>query len=110
MEEIRAFVGHSFNQDDAEVVGCFLKYFTQLSNSHPKFSWEHAEGAEPKIVAEKVMSLIANKNVSLVFVQKKNASFSRRHLRSNFFYPAGFMSGKMSATGKRQTGLFRRSA
>ena len=56
MEEIRAFVGHSFAQDDVEVVSCFLKYFDQLSNLHPKFSWEHAEGAEPKVVAEKGVS------------------------------------------------------
>src|SRR5262245_12372178 len=71
MEEIRAFVGHSFDQADAAVVDCFLKFFDQLANSHPRFSWEHAEDAEPRVVAEKVMSLIANKNVFIGICTKK---------------------------------------
>jgi hypothetical protein len=31
MKEIRAFVGHSFSEDDAEVVNSFLRYF----GAHP---------------------------------------------------------------------------
>jgi hypothetical protein len=63
MNEIRAFVGHSFTDADSEPVGIFLKYFEQISKSHPHFSWEHAEPAEPKQLAEKVISLLADKNV-----------------------------------------------
>ena len=71
MEEIRAFVGHSFAQEDGEVVACFLEYFTRLSKLHPTFSWDHAEDAEPKGIAEKVMSLIENKNVFIGICTKK---------------------------------------
>ena len=56
MKLIRAFVGHSFTEDDSEVVTKFLKYFEGLSQLHPQFSWTHAENAEPKILTEKVMN------------------------------------------------------
>jgi hypothetical protein len=54
MTPLRAFVGHSFTDDDAEGIGKFLKYLDQLAELHPTFSWEHAEPAEPKVLAEKV--------------------------------------------------------
>ena len=76
MTEIRAFVGHSFADDDAEVVNKFLKYFDQLSKLDLKFSWEHAEAAEPKVLAEKVMSLISNKNVFIGICTKKEHTIS----------------------------------
>src|ERR1700674_1513761 len=63
MDQIRAFVGHSFFKEDADVVRKFLDYFAGLSRLHPTFSWEHAEAAEPKLLTEKVMSIIADKNV-----------------------------------------------
>jgi hypothetical protein len=94
MEEIRAFVGHSFASDDAEVVGCFLKYFSQLSNSHPNFSWEHAEAAEPKVVAEKVMSLIADKNVFIGICTKKECVVQPDLLRTRFLNPRQFLIQK----------------
>lgn len=48
MNQIKAFVGHSFTTDAAAVVGAFLKYFDQVEGLHPSFSWEHAEAAEPR--------------------------------------------------------------
>jgi hypothetical protein len=83
-------VKYSFASDDAEVVGCFLKYFSQLSNSHPNFSWDHAEAAEPKVVAEKVMSLIANKNVFIGICTKKEYVIQPDLLRMRFFNPRQF--------------------
>lgn len=71
MNLIRAFVGHSFTDDDAEVVGRFLKFFEQLSELHPNFTWEHAEPAEPRILAEKVMHLLADKNLFVAICTKK---------------------------------------
>jgi hypothetical protein len=71
MDGIRAFVGYSFVEEDAELIAKFLKYFAQLSKLYPTFSWEHAEAAEPKVLAEKVMSLIANKNVFIGICTKR---------------------------------------
>lgn len=89
MNEIRAFVGHSFTEDDAEVVGKFLKYFEQLSRSHPRFSWEHAEAAEPKVLAEKVMALLSDKNALIAICTKRervieDGSLNKMPLRSGF--------------------------
>ena len=55
MNEIRAFVGHSFLEDDAELVAKFLKYFERIEKLLSYFSWEHAEAAEPRLLTEKVM-------------------------------------------------------
>lgn len=71
MNLIRAFVGHSFTDDDAEVVARFLKFFEQLSELHPNFTWEHAEPAEPKILAERVMHLLSDKNLFVAICTKK---------------------------------------
>jgi tetratricopeptide (TPR) repeat protein len=89
LNEIRAFVGHSFTEADSDVVAKFLKYFDQISNSNPNFSWDHAEAAEPKLLAEKVISLIDGKNLFLGICtrkeyvidpsQIKNALLSKNH-------------------------------
>src|SRR5712675_1830192 len=71
MNEIKAFIGHSFTEDDAEVVAGFLRYFKQLADGHPKFSWEHAETAEPKLLTEKIKRLMADKNVFIGICTKK---------------------------------------
>src|SRR5713226_6096676 len=71
MDEIRAFVGHSFDEEDADLVDKFLKYFDRLSRLHSTFSWQHAQAAEPRILAEKVMSLIANKDVFIGICTKR---------------------------------------
>jgi len=78
--EIRAFVGHSFVDGDAQVVRKFLDYFTQLSKSHPGFSWEHAREAEPRGLAEKVLKLIADKNVFIGICTKKERVVSNKNL------------------------------
>ncbi len=88
MTEIRAFVGHSFTDDDAEVVGKFLKYFDQLSKIELKFSWEHAEAAEPKVLADKVMSLLADKNVFIGICTKKERVIPDNSLTKAFFRPS----------------------
>jgi hypothetical protein len=63
MPEIRAFVGHSFSPDDADVVTAFLSYFNELQLLLPAFTWAHAQAAEPRELAEKILTLIADRNV-----------------------------------------------
>ena len=58
MGQIKAFVGHSFVEEDRPVVSVFLDYFNQLTGLLPHFSWVHAEAAEPKELAEKVLALM----------------------------------------------------
>jgi tetratricopeptide (TPR) repeat protein len=63
MSEIRAFVGHSFASEDSIVIRAFSEFFDQLSRSAINFTWEHAKSAEPRVLADKVKSLMAGKNV-----------------------------------------------
>jgi hypothetical protein len=91
MNEIRAFVGHSFTDDDAAVVSKFLKFFDTLKASPLNFSWQSAEAAEPKILAAKVLSLLADKNLFIAICTRKERViqddcltrmvFSRRFLK-----------------------------
>ena len=76
MSNIKAFVAHSFLDCDAEVIGKFLKYFEGLSKALPEFFWEHAEAAEPKDLAEKVLRIIADKNVFIGICTKKELALT----------------------------------
>src|SRR5262245_60623889 len=70
MEEIRAFVGHSFTAADKDVVREFLEYFQTLTNGYP-FTWDHAEQAEPETLAKKVLAKIRDKNVFIGICTRK---------------------------------------
>src|SRR6266478_7278485 len=71
MNEIRAFVGHSFTDDDAAVVSKFLKFFDTLKASPLNFSWQSAEAAEPRILAGKVLALLTDKNLFIAICTRK---------------------------------------
>lgn len=83
MTPLKAFVGHSFTEDDAAVVNTFLRYFDQLSEVLPSFSWHHAEHAEPKIVSEKVLRLLEGKNLFIAICTKKERAVSPDALAQN---------------------------
>ena len=71
MSPIKAFVGHSFTAEDSEIVEKFLKFFTRLEKMNAGFSWVHAEAAEPKQLADKVMTLIQDRNLFIGICTKK---------------------------------------
>lgn len=71
MQEIKAFVGHSFTADDEILVGSFLAYFDQIQRLLPTFSWQHAVASEPRDLSKKVLSLIEDKNVFIGICTKK---------------------------------------
>src|SRR6267142_2402184 len=71
MNEIRAFVGHSFAEEDIEVVQKFLKYFSEVSALYPVFTWHHAEDAEPQFLSSKVLSLISECNAFIGICTRK---------------------------------------
>jgi hypothetical protein len=78
MNEIRAFVGHSFSEEDIEVVRKFLKYFSEVSALYPAFTWHNAEDAEPRLLSAKVLSLISECNAFIgICTRKEYAIFPR---------------------------------
>lgn len=90
MNEVKAFVGHSFTEDDAGVVSAFLTYFEQVSGLYPAFTWQHATASEPVDLRDKVLSVIEGKNTFIGICTRKervagdadfhNAAFSSRNL------------------------------
>lgn len=71
MEQIRAFVGHSFTQDDEQVVQKVLKFLNTVSHTLPNFTWEHAQGPEPRGIDQKVLDLFAGRNLFIGICTRK---------------------------------------
>jgi hypothetical protein len=83
MNEIRAFIGHSFTEDDSLLVGRFLKIFDQVAALHPRFSWQHAEAAEQKLLADKVISLLRDKNLFISICTRKEYVINPSKIKRN---------------------------
>ena len=72
MKNISAFVGHSFDESDKEIVRAFIDYFTTLSKlAGLNFSWDHAEEAETMAISKKVIEKITGKNLFIGIFTKK---------------------------------------
>lgn len=85
MAQINAFVGHSFASEDREVVQAFLKFLDQVKALNMGFTWESAEPAEPKELADKVKRLIQDKNVFIGICTTKEGVVDPGHLRKSLF-------------------------
>lgn len=71
MKEIKAFVGHSFAEEDAPLVRKFLDYLDRIARLDPTFSWVHAETAAPQELPAKVLARIEGANVFIGICTKK---------------------------------------
>lgn len=91
MQGIKAFVGHSFGEDDKEIVGKFLDQFRILAKTYPGFTWDHAEDADLKTLSEKVLAKIQDKNVFIGICTKRELAVERSSLATSAF------SNKLSA-------------
>ncbi len=80
MNEIRAFVGHSFIETDRALVEKFLRHFDSLEKILPNFSWESAMGAEPKELSAKVLSIIKKKNVFIGICMRREKAIENECL------------------------------
>jgi tetratricopeptide (TPR) repeat protein len=85
MNPIRAFVGHSFSSADQGVNAAFLKYLTDVAETLSNFSWEHAEGAEPKDVREKVLARLEDKNLFIGICTRKERAIADAHLKKPWY-------------------------
>lgn len=71
MNQLKAFIGHSFITEDGQVVSAFLNFFNRIKELDIGFNWEHAESAEPKALAEKVLRITKDKNLFIGICTKK---------------------------------------
>ena len=109
MTAVKAFVGHSFEENDEEVVGKFIAYFNSIAGSSIGFSWTSARPAQAKDLADKVIPLIQNTNTFIGICTRKervisNASL-RRLPRSWVLAPEGELSWKTSDWVTQEIGL-----
>lgn len=75
MKQINAFIGHSFSPEDKDVVRAFLDFFEEIKNMGIGFNWEHAEAAETKELAEKVLRVIEDKNLFIGICTRKRRQY-----------------------------------
>lgn len=80
MEPISAFVAHSFNDEDAPVVGAILKCLDRASELQPRFSWKDAEHPEPALVDDKVRALFADKNLLIAICTRNERAIEHSAL------------------------------
>lgn len=85
MEPIKAFVAHSFTDDDSDVVKVILRCLNRVAELNPRFSWQDAEHPEPRLVDAKVLSLFADKNLFIGICTRKERVVSPSALSSGFF-------------------------
>ncbi len=87
MSKLKAFVGHSFSNEDASVIRTILDYLKQIQEMNIEFSWEHAQPAEPRELAEKVKKLMEDKNLLIGICTKKERVIEDEKLINKLFYP-----------------------
>ena len=96
MSSIKAFVGHSFDEDDKDLVERFLAFFESLKGT-TDFESDHAEKAEAKGVSKKVKEKMEGKNLFIGIFTKKDYRIRRHQLRKfsklNYANIAEFSSG-----------------
>ena len=85
MSELKAFVGHSFAVDDEDTIRPILEYLNQIQEMNLGFSWENAKPAEPRELAEKVLSLIEDKNLFIGICTKKEIVTDYGNLEKKLF-------------------------
>jgi len=71
MDSIKAFIGHSFTDDDELLNRKFLDFFDTIKELDILFSWEHAEKAKPQILSDKVLQKMKNANTFIGICTKK---------------------------------------
>lgn len=80
MAKLKAFVGHSFNEEDSSVISTFLKYFDSLKDIG--FEWEHAKRTvATKAIDDKVIEMMEGKNLFIGIFTRKRKQIAESHLK-----------------------------
>ena len=85
MDVIKAFIGHSFDEDDKDIIGRFLKYFDSLKDTMG-FEWEHAEKAEAMALSKKVRDKMEGKNLFIGIFTQKGLRVNQNKVKMRFGY------------------------
>ncbi len=94
MQDIKAFVGHSFGESDRDVITKFLDHFRTLAKVYPGFSWDHAEEPELKTLSEKVLAKIEDKNVFIGICTRREKAVEEASLAKPMFQKSMLMASE----------------
>jgi len=81
MEPIKAFVGHSFIEEDEKIVRRFLDIFDTIKGLDLPFIWDHAEKAEPEILSNKVMQKMKDANTFIGICTNKERVLENKEFK-----------------------------
>lgn len=87
MSEVRAFVGHSFSDDDKEVVTNILGLLDRVRAINHSFSWENAQWAEPREISAKVLQRFEDKNLFIGICTRHERAIKNGSLTAIPFTP-----------------------
>ncbi len=93
MDKIRAFVGHSFNDEDLNLVRTFTDYFDSLKNTSD-FEWDHAEKAEAMALSEKVKKKMDRKNLFIGILTRKGLKLTQEDLKWSKIWKKSYLKSE----------------
>ena len=86
IQGIRAFVGHSFLEQDRNLSRSFTDHFETLSKSSSGgFTWDHAEEAAALPLSQKVLEKVEGKNLFIGICTRKERVFDATKVTTNWF-------------------------
>ena len=86
MADVRAFVGHSFSDEDEPVVRPILEFLDSLAKSpYHSFSWEHAKEAAALSISEKVLKKFDDKTVFIGICTAREAACPKSKADADWF-------------------------
>ena len=98
--KIEAFVGHSFADEDKEIIGQFTQYF---NSQKAILTWQHAEEAMPERISDKIKNIFEGKSLFIgIFTKKyKAGNFFKKHWLPSFWIvqESGYAIGKQMKNG-----------
>lgn len=81
MKNLKAFVAHSFEENDEQVVRKFLDYFDSLKDASG-LVWDHAEKVEARAISQKVKDKMDGKNLFIGIFTAKDCKIKQNDLKT----------------------------
>jgi len=91
MSTLRAFVGHSFDENDLPLIDVFLKYFDSLRDIG--FEWDRAKKAELKELSDQVKEKMEGKNLFVGIFTLKHRQIHDSKLKETGFFTKDKFTG-----------------
>ena len=106
---IKAFIGHSFEEDDTTTIEAFKKMFNSFKKSMA-FDWDDAGGRQIKPLSEKVKQKMAEKNLFIGIFTKKHIEIeAKRLILSKYWHKDKYIARKIDCAYGTSYWIFQES-